>query len=208
MLLPWGGCLCTGTAWRRRRRNLLPGWPALQWQRLSSYLYGQQVTWWAHIKTRHTQKGSHTSAILQSIITNLHQEITFSRKYISIFNDGTFKTVVLKTLRSISVDRTRTEVLHNLDWKWICNARVCNLRRYLLTRTTLLRLYLHDLQIWINDIKHWDKDLLEPGTVCLSCPSFGTWGGFEEDHLLGLGQHDVAQGTNSFRGDVHRGLPV
>lgn len=40
--IPWEGCLCTGTAWRRRRRNLLPDWPALRWQHLSSYLLGER----------------------------------------------------------------------------------------------------------------------------------------------------------------------
>lgn len=42
--IPWEGCLCTGTAWRRRRRNLLPDWPALRWQHLSSYLLGERAT--------------------------------------------------------------------------------------------------------------------------------------------------------------------
>lgn len=38
--------------------------------------------------------------------------------------------------------------------------------------------------------------------------SFGTWGGFEEEDLLGLSQHDEAQGAHGLGGDVHGGLPV
>lgn len=41
--IPWEGCLCTGTAWRRRHRNPLLDWPALRWQHPSSYLLGEQV---------------------------------------------------------------------------------------------------------------------------------------------------------------------
>jgi len=37
---------------------------------------------------------------------------------------------------------------------------------------------------------------------------YGTWGGFEEEDLLGLGQHDEAQSAHSFRADVHGGLSV
>lgn len=36
----------------------------------------------------------------------------------------------------------------------------------------------------------------------------GTCGGLEEDDLLGLGQHDEAQGAHGLRGDVRGGLPV
>lgn len=44
LYIPWEGCLCTGTAWRHRRNNLLPDWPALRWRRLSSYLLEEQAT--------------------------------------------------------------------------------------------------------------------------------------------------------------------
>lgn len=39
-------------------------------------------------------------------------------------------------------------------------------------------------------------------------PSLGTCGGLVEDDLLGLGQHDEAQGAHGLRGDVRGGLPV
>lgn len=38
--------------------------------------------------------------------------------------------------------------------------------------------------------------------------SLETWGRLEEDDLLGLRQHDHAQGAHRFRGDVHGGLSV
>ena len=48
--------------------------------------------------------------------------------------------------------------------------------------------------------------VLSRSRLFVSCQS--TRGGFEEEDLLGLGQHDVVQGPNGLRGDVHGGLPV
>lgn len=100
--IPWEGCLCTDTAWRHRRRNLPPDWPAWRWQRLSSYLLVQQL----------------------ALIMSLQETRRFCMSFIN-----------------------------NVYWN-------------------------------------------------------STWGCLEEDDFLGLCQHDCAQGTHSFRGDVHSWLSV
>lgn len=42
----------------------------------------------------------------------------------------------------------------------------------------------------------------------MKCRAFGTWGGFEEEDLLSLGQHDATQSAHGLRTDVHGGLSV
>lgn len=60
--IPWEGCLCTGTAWRHRHKNLLPDWPALRWQHPSSYLLGEQV----HSEYKTAKKSSYVLVNLRS----------------------------------------------------------------------------------------------------------------------------------------------